>query len=93
MTAPASPLARRHPDELIVGFVSISDRASAGTYQDEGIPALRDWFYYRARRATAGRFTALTGIGQKVTILGDAAKPGKSKEAIASAFEAALLAK
>ncbi|MFX8293375.1 molybdopterin-binding protein, partial [Acinetobacter baumannii] len=35
---------RRHPDELIVGFVSISDRASAGTYQDEGIPALRDWF-------------------------------------------------
>ncbi|MGM3275819.1 molybdopterin adenylyltransferase [Ralstonia sp. 24A2] len=43
MTA-SSPLTRRHPDELIVGFVSISDRASAGTYQDEGIPALRDWF-------------------------------------------------
>ncbi|MEW6319009.1 MAG: molybdopterin adenylyltransferase, partial [Pseudomonadota bacterium] len=46
MTAPApsAPITRRHPDELIVGFVSISDRASAGTYQDEGIPALRDWF-------------------------------------------------
>jgi molybdopterin adenylyltransferase len=43
MTASA-PLTRRHPDELIVGFVSISDRASAGTYQDEGIPALLDWF-------------------------------------------------
>ena len=43
MTASA-PLTRRHPDELLVGFVSISDRASAGTYQDEGIPALRDWF-------------------------------------------------
>ena len=43
MTASA-PITRRHPDELIVGFVSISDRASAGTYQDEGIPALRDWF-------------------------------------------------
>ena len=43
MTASAL-LTRRHPDELIVGFVSISDRASAGTYQDEGIPALRDWF-------------------------------------------------
>jgi molybdopterin adenylyltransferase len=43
MTASA-PLTRRHADELIVGFVSISDRASAGTYQDEGIPALRDWF-------------------------------------------------
>lgn len=37
-------LTRRHPDELLVGFVSISDRASAGTYQDAGIPALRDWF-------------------------------------------------
>ncbi|KJJ99553.1 molybdenum cofactor biosynthesis protein MogA [Burkholderiaceae bacterium 26] len=37
-------MARHHADELIVGFVSISDRASAGTYQDEGIPALRDWF-------------------------------------------------
>jgi molybdopterin adenylyltransferase len=43
MTASA-PIPRRRPDELIVGFVSISDRASAGTYQDEGIPALRDWF-------------------------------------------------
>ena len=43
MTASAL-LTRRHPDELIVGFVSISDRASAGTYQDEWIPALRDWF-------------------------------------------------
>ena len=28
---------------LIVGLVSISDRASAGTYRDEGIPALKDW--------------------------------------------------
>jgi molybdopterin adenylyltransferase len=29
--------------ELVVGLVSISDRASAGVYRDEGIPALRDW--------------------------------------------------
>jgi molybdopterin adenylyltransferase len=29
--------------ELIVGLVSISDRASAGVYKDEGIPALREW--------------------------------------------------
>ena len=29
--------------ELIVGLVSISDRASAGVYRDEGIPALREW--------------------------------------------------
>ncbi|MEK7695248.1 MAG: molybdopterin adenylyltransferase, partial [Pseudomonadota bacterium] len=43
-TPPTSPVARKSPDELVVGFVSISDRASSGTYQDEGIPALRDWF-------------------------------------------------
>jgi molybdopterin adenylyltransferase len=29
--------------ELVVGLVSISDRASAGVYKDEGIPALKDW--------------------------------------------------
>ena len=39
-----APVPRSHPDELVVGFVSISDRASSGTYKDEGIPALRDWF-------------------------------------------------
>ncbi len=37
------PLRRSHPDELIVGLVSVSDRASSGVYQDQGIPALRDW--------------------------------------------------
>jgi molybdopterin adenylyltransferase len=30
-------------DVLKVGLVSISDRASAGTYQDQGIPALQEW--------------------------------------------------
>lgn len=28
---------------LLVGLVSISDRASAGAYRDEGIPALKEW--------------------------------------------------
>ena len=28
---------------LVVGLVSISDRASAGTYRDEGVPALKEW--------------------------------------------------
>jgi molybdopterin adenylyltransferase len=28
---------------LVVGLVSVSDRASRGVYQDEGIPALEDW--------------------------------------------------
>ncbi len=35
---------RSHPDELIIGLVSISDRASGGIYEDLGVPALRDWF-------------------------------------------------
>ena len=30
-------------EELVVGLVSISDRASAGVYRDEGIPALKEW--------------------------------------------------
>jgi molybdopterin adenylyltransferase len=36
-------IARNHPDELIVGLVSISDRASSGVYEDKGIPSLQDW--------------------------------------------------
>src|SRR5258706_4889432 len=30
-------------EELIIGLVSISDRASAGVYKDEGIPSLKEW--------------------------------------------------
>jgi molybdopterin adenylyltransferase len=35
---------RTNPDELLIGLVSVSDRASSGVYEDQGIPALRDWF-------------------------------------------------
>ena len=31
-------------DELVIGLVSISDRASSGVYEDKGIPALTEWF-------------------------------------------------
>ena len=31
-------------EELRIGLVSISDRASSGVYEDQGIPALREWF-------------------------------------------------
>ena len=31
-------------DGLLVGLVSISDRASSGVYEDKGIPALQEWF-------------------------------------------------
>ena len=30
-------------EEMVIGLVSISDRASTGVYEDKGIPALRDW--------------------------------------------------
>lgn len=29
---------------MLIGLVSISDRASQGVYEDQGIPALKDWF-------------------------------------------------
>lgn len=35
---------RNHPDELLIGLVSISDRASTGVYEDQGVPTLKDWF-------------------------------------------------
>ena len=40
----ADPHASQHGrDRVRVGLVSVSDRASAGVYEDKGIPALRDW--------------------------------------------------
>jgi 2,4-dienoyl-CoA reductase-like NADH-dependent reductase (Old Yellow Enzyme family) len=54
-------------------------------------PRVRDWFYYRARFGTAERFKRLAKPRQSVTVIGDAVRAGKSKQAIAGAFEAALL--
>jgi hypothetical protein len=51
----------------------------------------RDWFYYRAREGTAPAFKSLAKATQKVIAIGDAVEAGKSKAAISSAFEAALL--
>jgi molybdopterin adenylyltransferase len=34
---------RSHPDEIVIGLVSISDRASSGVYEDKGLPALEAW--------------------------------------------------
>ncbi len=34
---------RNHPDEVLIGLVSISDRASSGVYEDKGIPSLTAW--------------------------------------------------
>jgi 2,4-dienoyl-CoA reductase-like NADH-dependent reductase (Old Yellow Enzyme family) len=55
------------------------------------LPAVRDWFYYEARQGTADRFRLLAKPGQIIIAIGDAVAAGKSKQAIASAFEAALL--
>ncbi|MCK2125111.1 molybdopterin adenylyltransferase [Thauera aromatica] len=41
-----------------IGLVSISDRASEGTYQDQGIPALQDWL----GRALASPWRAQTRL-------------------------------
>src|SRR5438045_7384255 len=30
-------------EELVIGLVSVSDRASAGVYKDEGVPSLKEW--------------------------------------------------
>ncbi|MFS2135499.1 molybdopterin adenylyltransferase [Duganella sp. Dugasp56] len=38
-----SNLTSNAADTLVIGLVSISDRASGGVYQDQGIPALEDW--------------------------------------------------
>ena len=31
------------PDPVKIGIVSVSDRASSGAYEDQGLPALKDW--------------------------------------------------
>ena len=43
MNQPTEPSTQRAPDAVRIGIVSISDRASSGVYQDQGLPALRDW--------------------------------------------------
>ena len=42
MTSPTTSNAVGN-DALVIGLVSVSDRASGGVYEDKGIPALNDW--------------------------------------------------
>ena len=49
MTEPAGPAL----DGVRIGLVSISDRASAGVYPDQGLPALRDWLARAVRNPVA----------------------------------------
>ena len=55
------------------------------------MPAFRRWFYDKARRGIGDLYRGIARPGQNVMVIGDAAKAGKSKPAIASAFQAALL--
>ena len=43
MTSPTTNNQELAHQELIIGLVSVSDRASGGVYEDKGIPALADW--------------------------------------------------
>ncbi|WP_137009568.1 molybdopterin adenylyltransferase [Aquitalea aquatilis] len=43
---------------LKIGLVSVSDRASSGVYQDQGIPALQDWL----TQALASQFATVTRL-------------------------------
>ncbi len=40
-------------DTVRIGLVSISDRASAGVYEDKGLPSLRDWLGRAVRNPIA----------------------------------------
>lgn len=51
-------LTRRHPDDLLIGLLSISDRASRGDYVDQGLPALEGWLH----RALAGDWQCETRL-------------------------------
>jgi NADPH-dependent 2,4-dienoyl-CoA reductase/sulfur reductase-like enzyme len=62
-----------------------------GLKQLFSMPQFRNWFYDRARHATGADYRGLARPDQKIMVIGDAAKAGKSRPAISSAFEAALL--
>lgn len=53
-------------------------------------PGLRDWFYHSARAATGPAIVVrLRDLGHSTEMIGDAARPGKTDAAIASAYAAA----
>jgi 2,4-dienoyl-CoA reductase-like NADH-dependent reductase (Old Yellow Enzyme family) len=49
---------------------------------------VRDWFYYEARQSTRPKLGKLDA--KDIVIIGDAATPGKTRDATLSAFKAAL---
>lgn len=53
--------------------------------------AVRDYLYYKARQGTGEAIAAAVRRDQDVIVIGDAAKAGKSVDAIMAAFQAALI--
>jgi len=43
MTKPERSQSDPMRDELVIGLVSVSDRATSGVYEDKGIPSLMEW--------------------------------------------------
>nr|WP_157025134.1 molybdopterin adenylyltransferase [Paraburkholderia heleia] len=43
MTKPERSESDPMRDELVIGLVSVSDRATSGVYEDKGIPSLMEW--------------------------------------------------
>jgi len=58
--------ARASPDELLIGLVSISDRASTGQYADEGVLNLDD-----ANVLKIAPFSAMGSVVQLIKAFGD----------------------
>jgi NADPH-dependent 2,4-dienoyl-CoA reductase/sulfur reductase-like enzyme len=51
----------------------------------------RNWLYHKGRRSTGRANSGVIRPTQKAVVIGDALKAGKSRPAVSSAFEAALL--
>ena len=63
-------------DPVRIGVVSVSDRASAGTYEDKGIPALKEWLGRAVRnpitweaRLIPDEHDAIAEVGELLTQL------------------------
>ena len=76
------PLVRATLDAGVAHWPAIRRLASSNRF--------RNWFYYQAREGTAATLMQRLGSRPNMIAIGDAVKAGKSKEAIASAFEAAM---
>ena len=64
-------------DPLRIGLVSVSDRASAGVYEDKGIPALKEWLARALKNPISWEARLIPDeqerIGAALTELADAA--------------------